>query len=300
MKSGGILAGLPVRAGKAVIVSEESPSMWLERSRRFDFSGNVCWLCRPFTGKPRQSDWLALLDQILALHHQFGLSLEAIDPMAALMPFRTENDSAEMMASLLPLRRLTAEGLSIFLQHHPSKKATAAGQSARGSGALSGFVDVMLEMHWVAEAGSADRRRLLLGWSRHEETPRRLRMELSADGREYVVLEVPENEQQQSLRQGLWQVLESTETKMTRAEIIDDWPEEQGKPSAVWLWRLLERAVAHGEIKRDGAGTKRDPFHYWLPSLEQKWQEDPAARLMQQLVEARRRLPNPPFAAGFR
>src|SRR5438045_9789659 len=62
MKSGGTLAGLRVRPGKALVVSEESPSMWLERSRRFDFAGNVCWLCRPFIGKPSQVERLALPD----------------------------------------------------------------------------------------------------------------------------------------------------------------------------------------------------------------------------------------------
>src|SRR5437667_5432916 len=122
MKSGGVLAGLPVRQGKAVIVSEESPSMWLERSRRFDFAGNVCWLCRPFINRPREADWLALLDQILDLHRQFSLSLVAIDPMAALMPFRTENDAAEMMASLVPLRRLTAERLAVLFAAPPAQE----------------------------------------------------------------------------------------------------------------------------------------------------------------------------------
>jgi hypothetical protein len=51
-------------------------------------------------------------------------------------------------------------------------------------------------------------------------------------------------------------------------------------PPAVWLWRLLVRAVERGEIKRDGTGTQMDPFYYWLPSLEEKWQEEPVARLM--------------------
>jgi hypothetical protein len=298
MKSGGTLAGLPVRAGKALVVTEESTAMWLERSRRFDFARNVCWLCRPFIGKPRESDWLALLDQILALHQQFGLSLVAIDPMTGVMPFRTENDSTEMMASLLPLRRLTAAGLSVFLQHHPSKKSTGVGQGARGSGALSGFVDILLEMHWYSEADRADRRRRILGWSRHEETPRRLLMELTADGRDYVALEEPEDEQDEPVRAALWQVLEQTLTKLTRTEIIHHWPEDQRKPSAVWVWRLLERAVERGEIKRDGAGTRMDPFCYWLPSLEQKWQEDPLARCLEQVAEAARHLPPSLFTGG--
>ena len=57
--------------------------------------------------------------RLLDLHHQSGLSLVAIDPIACLMPFRAVNDAAEMMASLLSLRRLTAADLSALFLHHP-------------------------------------------------------------------------------------------------------------------------------------------------------------------------------------
>ncbi len=292
MKTGGTLAGLPVRPGKAVVVSEESPSMWLERSRRFDFAGNVCWLCRPFAAKPRPSDWVGLLDQLLALHHQFGLSLVAIDPLAAFLPFRSENDAGEMLAALLPLQRLTTEGLSILLLHHPRKRGGTDGQCARGSGALSGFVDVLLEMHWHGEAASEDRRRRLLAWSRHEQTPRQRLMELTADGRDYIVVEEAEAESEQPMRLGLWQVLEDARTKLTRAEIVDEWPPEQRKPNAASLWRVLERAVERGELKRDGTGVRHDPFCYWLPSLEERWLTDPVASLLERVAEATRRTPS--------
>src|SRR5438552_9943583 len=53
MKSGGVLAGRVVKPGKAVILSEETPVLWLERSRRFDFAEHVVWLCRPFAQLPR-------------------------------------------------------------------------------------------------------------------------------------------------------------------------------------------------------------------------------------------------------
>src|SRR5437016_5873026 len=54
MKSGGALVGLPVKVGKAVILSEEAPALWLERSHRFDFTEHVTWLCRPFAQQPRK------------------------------------------------------------------------------------------------------------------------------------------------------------------------------------------------------------------------------------------------------
>src|SRR5262245_60218973 len=38
LKAGGQLLGLPVKPGKAVIVSEEDKTIWEERSLRFDFA----------------------------------------------------------------------------------------------------------------------------------------------------------------------------------------------------------------------------------------------------------------------
>ncbi len=57
-----------------------------------------------------------------------------------------------MLAALLPLQRLTNRGVSVLVQHHPRKRDTAAGLAARGSGALSGFTDVLVEMEVASRA----------------------------------------------------------------------------------------------------------------------------------------------------
>ena len=288
MKGGGELAGLPVKAGKAVVLSEEAPTLWLERSRRFDFQDHVCWFCRPFPRRPRPEEWLALIDQLLALHEQVGLSLLAIDPLAAFFPVKSENDADAMLAALLPLQRLTQAGLAVAVLHHPRKKASEEGQSARGSGALCGHADILLELHWYAAASDEDRRRRLLAWSRHEATPRRRTIELSADGREYVVVADAEEEKMLGFREVLWWVLREAATKQTREDIERDWPPEHPKPHPATLWRLLERCVEAGELKRDAAGTKNDPFRYWLPSLEERWKKDVLARVEQTTQDVER------------
>src|SRR5260370_22347601 len=52
LKTGGELAGLPVTAGKALVVSEESRSLWRRRQSRLDFGKSVCLLSQPFLVKP--------------------------------------------------------------------------------------------------------------------------------------------------------------------------------------------------------------------------------------------------------
>ena len=65
------------------------------------------------------------------------------------------------------------------------------------------------------------------------------------------------------------------------------------------LWELLERAVRRGELRRDGTGLRNDPFHYWLPALEELWQSDPVMGCLQRVPDgaraARRNLPASPL-----
>jgi hypothetical protein len=165
--------------------------------------------------------------------------------------------------------------MAVLINHHPRKGDPAAGQAARGSGALTGYVDVQVEMNWFARATDDDRRRTLTGYSRHPETPRRLVIELSADGTDYASLgdfAAPEFEGGWAVLLG---VLEDAKDKLTRQQILKAWPEDHPKPDDVTVWKWLTRAVADGRVLRSGAGRKRDPFRYWLPGMEEKWANDP-------------------------
>ncbi len=80
-----------------------------------------------------------------------------------LAALRTENDSAEMLKALAPLQRLTSRGVSVLLCHYPRKERSPAGQSARGSGALSACAGILLEMHPVNRRNPKDCCRRLRG-----------------------------------------------------------------------------------------------------------------------------------------
>jgi hypothetical protein len=69
---------------------------------------------------------------------------------------------------------------------HPAKGKLLAGQAARGSGALSSFVDIILEMSWFTRATGQDRLRRLRAFSSHSDTPRHLVVELTADANDYI------------------------------------------------------------------------------------------------------------------
>jgi hypothetical protein len=186
LATGGQLAGLLVRPGKAVVISEESPVNWLQRDQKLHFGHNISFLCRPFAGKPSPADWSALIDALVATQARDGLDLVVIDPLANFLPGRTENLAAGLVETLAQLQRLTNRGVSVWILHHPRKGETRAGQASRGSGALGAYADILLEMRWFSRPTDPDRRRVIEAYSRHEETPRRRVIELTADGTDYV------------------------------------------------------------------------------------------------------------------
>jgi hypothetical protein len=273
--TGGTLAGLPVRSGRAVVVSEEPIEHWEARAAGVWLGSAVGFICRPFRGQPSTTEWEELIDRLAAMHAERPLDLVVIDPLASFLPGRTENDAKTVLAALLPLQRLTTRGVAGMVLHHPRKEPAAPGRAARGSGALTGFADILIEMDCVGPSEGDDRRRKLTAFSRHAQTVRRLGIERTADGTDYVSLGDYAEFEQADGWPVLRTVLEDAYQKLSAESIRKAWPADYPCPSQPTLWRWLDRAVADGRVKKGGAGRGRAPFVYWLPAKEEEWAADP-------------------------
>jgi hypothetical protein len=269
---GGTFAGLAVAPGKTVIISEESQEIWDDRLGRYNFGGNVCVCPQPFLGIPTPQQWQALVAQILALQEAHGLDLAVIDPLAPFVV--SENNAQSMLATLLPLRALTRARMGLLFMHHPGKAETRVGLAARGSTALLGHVDISIDMRRPA-GDPLTRRRRFLCLSRFTETPRQLLLELNADATDYLPVAEPEagSDGFQAYLDAFQMVLEDAPQKLTRGDILAEWPPDFDRPGATQLKLWLGRAVERGLILREGTGRKSDPFRYWLPATEAKWRE---------------------------
>src|SRR5205823_11693856 len=169
-----------------------------------------------------------------------------------------------MVRALAPLRRLAAQGIAIWLMHHPHKGKARAGQWSRGTGSLPASVDIVLEMHPYRAADPYDRRRLLLAHSRHEETPRRLLIEWTADGADYRVLGDAPDEEFERGWQALRLVLSDFEAPQTAAAILRAWPPNAPPPSRATLHRWLARAVERRLLSCEATDRRNAPYHYLL------------------------------------
>jgi AAA domain len=279
-KQGGTLAGLHVKPGKTAVVSEEPARLWGERARKYDFGGQVCFFTRPFRTIPTLEEWQTLIDRILEVQQQHGIDLVVIDPLAPYL--RGENSSKNILESLLPLAELTQRGMAVLLLHHPAKGERPVGQSARGSGALLGHVDVSIEMRHPG-GDVLTRRRRFLSLSRHADTPRQLLLELTPEGSDYVPVPEQPGEQVAFNWEAFRLVLEDAPQKLTSRDILVEWPEQFDKPTLVTLRKWLQRAVDNRMVLCEGSGKKSNPFRYWLPEMEAVWKEtNPLYEILEQ------------------
>ena len=177
----------PTRRAKVLLVSEESRSQWGERVRAGPIGDHVRWLSRPFFGRPSLQEW----NQLIAFAMAQYLDLFVIDPLATFLPGRNESDAATMLEALQPLRQLAGDDCAVLLLHHPKKKGGEIGSSARGSGALLGFVDTSLELRRPSHLAADSQCRTLYGQSRRSGTPARLAYEWNRADGAFEVLPAP-------------------------------------------------------------------------------------------------------------
>jgi hypothetical protein len=276
MGMGGTLAGREVRPGRVLVVSEEDQQLWARRCRQLNIGEHARFMCRPYRGRrPTLDEWWDLLDNLVERQRAEGLDLVIIDALAGFVPGGSENDARTVVEMLLALQELTRRGIGVVLLHHPKKGAVVAGQAARGSGALGGSADIILEMDGLSGPTEDDRRRRIAGFARFTETARRLVIELNADGTDYAALGDFDAAEADDGWQVLLQVLSDAHGKLTRREILAEWPDDHRKPADVTLWRWLQHTVRDGKVKQQGSGSRCDPFRFWLAGMEKVWVSDP-------------------------
>jgi hypothetical protein len=286
--AGGMLGGLAVKPGKTLVVTEEDLLLWDERAQKHHLGDSVCFFPRPFKTIPTEQEWLGLIERALAVNREHGVDLVVIDPLAPFL--RSENQARGMLQALLPLGQLLRVGMAGLLLHHPGRGERPLGQAARGSGALLGHVDVSIDMR-LPRGDPLTRRRRLFILSRHPGSPQQLTLELDQTGTIYHLAPETAQEQFEADWETIRPILAEAPQKLTRQDILMEWPADLEPPSAMTVWRRLDKAVEQGVVLCEGKGTRRDPFRYWLPEREAVWKQDP----LQVLIEAQREQLKLPF-----
>lgn len=197
--------------------------------------------------------WEVVARAAVARAHELGalLVIDTLPQWAGLRGDR-ENDAGAALQALEPLQRGVADGLSVVVVRHDRKGSGEVGESARGSSAFGGAVDVILHLR----RGTSDERpsiRYLSGLSRFQETPSELVIELTDEG--YGVLG---DGTAYAKSEGKQRVLEAIgDGELRRSEI-----EDRVGVSGERLTSILADLVEGGFLAKAGRGVKGDPSRF--------------------------------------
>ena len=260
-EAGGEFCGRAVKPTKVFYLSEESQSMWAARREQLGIGDHVFFQCRPFRMRPSATDWLDLMNHIRRFIDKKGIELVFIDPLTTLWPVGKENDAAAVADGILPLNILTDKA-AVVLSHHLRKCDGGEATGSRGSGALTGFVDTIVELRRYMPSEGKDTRRVLTGCGRFEETPPEVVVQLTAKG--FVAQGDRSELKREALLRAIRAVLTPEKPGWDYDTLKTHLTEEMDgeSPHKSRILEALESGITAGWIFQSGEGKKGDPKRY--------------------------------------
>ena len=103
------------------------------------------------------AEWPDLIAAAVAYCLANGLGVLVIDTWDKWAPISDENNAADVNMALQPLYEAAGQGLAVVIVHHNRKTGGSHGSGLRGSNALAGGVDVIVELKRLESFTRPDR-----------------------------------------------------------------------------------------------------------------------------------------------
>lgn len=264
LESDGQFLGMDVRPSRVLYITEEAEARWAERRDRLGLKDHLEFLIRPFQGKPSKIQWEDFLGYSKTLIDSRGYGLIVMDTIVNLWPVKDENDASSVQSSLMPLHSVIGQS-ALLLVHHTRKSDGFDATASRGSGALTSFVDTILEFRRMTPGDRHCKKRVLAGYGRHDETIPEVVIELTDNG--YTVCGDREAVASSELTQVIATILPAGSTGLTAEQILEQWPGDT-KPNLNRFYAALKAGAAAGTWHCSGEGKRGSPRQYRLASEE--------------------------------
>jgi hypothetical protein len=250
--------GQTTSQASALIISEEDDLALQQRARLFDLFESAS----EFLGRSESLllEWSELIAAATERARDAGHRLLVVDtfPGLAGLADEQENDAGAIAHRLRPLQQAAADGLAVLFLHHMNGY-----NQPRGSKAFRGMVDISIRLLRKTQGSHVLR---LESESRFPTaTPLQLKAELvpAADSWFYRSLNVKTSGGIETASgatdERLWRALLDAKTCLRYA----DFDQVDGLSDDIAKKRLPGWFLA-GKVRRDGRGTKADPY-CWYP-----------------------------------
>jgi hypothetical protein len=242
----------PTRATGCLLLTEERPATLAEKHRRFSLNGKVHALPRHIAG---ENSWPDTIRQAVGYCKQHNLGLLVVDVLDKWAPLGRddENSAGATVEALLPLLQAAGQRLAVLIVTHQRKSGGQYGEAVRGSNALTGTVDVIVELERLP-GQSADGSRVLRSVSRFAGTPDEVVAVLEGDT--YTYAGDTAAARAAGDRAAILDALDP-ETAMTAAEVA-----EAAGLAERDARRHLDQMLLEGVACRAGRGVKGDPYSF--------------------------------------
>ncbi|MFI4854407.1 MAG: AAA family ATPase [Phycisphaerales bacterium JB065] len=252
-RGGPLAPDCPPMTAPTLIVSEETPGHWARQATVLDLPRELVHLCaQPFFTKPTLAQWEQAVAKVAQVVEDLKPRLVIFDTLSNLWPVRDENSAAEVNAALMPLRAISATGAALILVHHDRKSGGSHGENTRGSSAIGGFPDALVQLRRFRDKPE-DTRRKLSYVGRFEKAPAEVIIDLTDDG--YRTLGTSNEVESEHLLDRIASVLPEEGPGLTVAEV-----RERVGIGTHRLRDLLADCVEQGLAFRTGSGRRSDPF----------------------------------------
>lgn len=182
-ESGGDYLGQNIEKTKVLIVTEESKESWRKKRDSTGLLGdNAAIIPRFFCSRRDIDDWRKAIQNLKTLCLQEEIKLVVFDTISYFWLVSDENQATPVNDALRPLHVLTEANIGVVLVHHDRKSGGSGIESSRGSSALTGFVDIVINL----KKGEGSKRILKSDGRFSDETPDQITIEL-AEG-EYILV----------------------------------------------------------------------------------------------------------------
>jgi AAA domain len=187
-----------------------------------------------------------------------GAVLLVIDSLSFWAAFAegAEKDAGAAQAAIDALGAATGLGLAVLLVHHQRKAGGEDGDAVRGSGAIFGAVDTLVELERLEDAPPGHRRLVAVG--RWPTTPPVLVIDRDAGTGTWRVVGQATSRQEAAAMGMREQILSAMpDEAITEAELTEVMGMDKRK-----LGGPLRELVSEEVVIRTGAGQRGDPYRY--------------------------------------
>ena len=172
-----------------------------------------------------------------------------------------ENSAGAALEAVRPLQQAAAAGLAVMVNRHERKSGGEIGDSARGSSAFGGAVDILLSLRRMTSPGHENRRELV-AVGRFDDIPPKVVIEYE-EGEYRLLGDRDELERQEARRHVLDLLPALPEDARTFDSLLEDCGEGTTRTT---LHRALSELLNDGQVRREKGAGSAGPrsYGYWL------------------------------------